>query len=201
MPSRVAAVAKIVVCVTTSSGSRPVTTLPSRPVVVTQPQTRQLHVPTQTTLLITPKPALAAASVSLSLPLYQAFHLSHRHQRADLTKMDATLARIFVSNAQWVEAVNSAEPGFFEKTAKGQSPKVRVIPTSFSSSTTCGDGGVARGDTLLFPFALYFILNILTDPLARMLGLSRPRKRRNCLASGRYLRSPQHCEPSPSRRR
>lgn len=132
MPSRVAAVAKIVVCGTTSSGSRPVTTLPSpsRPVLVTQPQTRQLHVPTQTTLFITPKPALAAASVSLSLPLYQAFHLSHRHQRADLTKMDATLARIFVSNAQWVEAVNSAEPGFFEKTAKGQSPKVRVIPTS-----------------------------------------------------------------------
>jgi hypothetical protein len=132
MPSRVSAVAKIVVCVTTGSGSRPGTTVSSRPVV-----TRQLHVPTQTTLLSTPKPTAAAASgtisATLSSLLCQSFHLSHRHQRHHqhhLTKMDAALAKIFVSNAQWVKAVNSAEPGFFEQSAQGQSPKVRAIMTS-----------------------------------------------------------------------
>jgi len=126
MPSRVAGVAKIVVCVTTSSGPRPGTVVSSRP-VVTQPQdrqqTRQLHVPTQTTV-----------SLSLRLSsLYQSFHLSHCHQRHHqhhLTKMDAAVAKIFVSNNQWVNAVNSAEPGFFEQSAKGQSPKVRAITTS-----------------------------------------------------------------------
>jgi hypothetical protein len=139
MPSRVAAVAKIVVCVTTGSGSHPGTAVSSRP-AVTQPQnrqqTRQLHVPTQTTLLSTPKPTAAAASgtvsATLSSLLYQSFHLSHRHQRHHqhhLTKMDAALAKIFVSNAQWVKAVNSAEPGFFEQSAQGQSPKVRAIMT------------------------------------------------------------------------
>lgn len=135
MPSRVTAVAKIVVCITTGSGSRPGTTVSSRP-VATQPQTRQqtrqLHVPTQTTLLSTPKPTAAAASgavsATLSSLLYQSFHLSH-HQH-HLTKMDAALAKIFVSNAQWVKAVNSAEPGFFEQSTQGQSPKVRAIMTS-----------------------------------------------------------------------
>jgi hypothetical protein len=48
---------------------------------------------------------------------------------------------------------------------------------------------VASSEEILsFPFALYFMfmlpfLYILTDPLARMLGLSRPGKCRNCLAS------------------
>lgn len=118
MPSRVAATAKIVVCVTTGSGSCPVRTVPLRP---SQPkvQTRQLHA-----LLTTPRPATPAA---LSPFPYQYFHLSHRHQSADLTKMDAALARLFVSNAHWAEAVNTADPGFFEKSAEGQSPKVRAI--------------------------------------------------------------------------
>jgi carbonic anhydrase len=39
--------------------------------------------------------------------------------------MDAALAKLFVSNAQWVKAVNTTESGFFEQSAKGQSPKVR----------------------------------------------------------------------------
>jgi carbonic anhydrase len=40
--------------------------------------------------------------------------------------MDAALAKLFVSNAQWVKAVNTTEPGFFEGSAKGQTPKVRL---------------------------------------------------------------------------
>lgn len=100
----------------------PGTTLPSRP-----PQTGKPHLPTQFTLLSTPKSAPPAASrpasVSPSSLLYQSFHLSHRHQHHH--QMDAALAKIFVSNAQWTKAVNSAEPGFFELSAKGQSPKVR----------------------------------------------------------------------------
>jgi len=39
--------------------------------------------------------------------------------------MDEALARLFLSNAQWAKAVNTAEPGFFEQSVKGQSPKVR----------------------------------------------------------------------------
>lgn len=115
MPSRVA--------ILVWSRPRPgpgTTTLPSRP------QTGQLHLPTQFTLLSTPKSVTSRpASVSPSSLLYQSFHLSHHH-RHHLTKMDAALAKIFVSNAQWAKAVNSAEPGFFEQSAKGQSPKVRL---------------------------------------------------------------------------
>lgn len=136
MPSRIAAVAKIVVCISSSGCSPSGTTVSSRP-VVTQPQTRQqtrqLHVPvpTQATLLSTG--ANRTVSPSLSSLLYQSFHLSHRrqqHHQHHSTKMDAALAKLFVSNAQWVKAVNSAEPGFFEQSAKGQSPKVRTITTS-----------------------------------------------------------------------
>jgi hypothetical protein len=135
MPSRVAAVAKIVVCVNGSSGFRAETPALPRPVAsVAQPQAcqqgqgrgRQFHVPSAA-----PTRTVAA---SLSSPLCQSFHLSsHRHQQHhqhNLTKMDAALAKIFVSNAQWVKAVDTAEPGFFEQSAKGQSPKVRAIPTS-----------------------------------------------------------------------
>lgn len=120
MPSRVSAAAKIVVCVTTSSNSRPGAAVPPRP-IVTQPQNSRLHVPTQikNTLLSTSK------SVSLSSLFYQqSFRLSHHRHYSD--KMDATLAKLFVSNAQWVKAVNSTEPAFFEQSAKVQSPKVRL---------------------------------------------------------------------------
>ena len=200
MPSRVTVVAKIV-CVTTSSGPRPGTALSSRP-IVTQPQTRQLHLPTQPTLLSTPKSAAATANRTVSLSL-SSLHLSHRHQYYS-TKMDAALAKLFVSNSQWVKAVNLAEPNFFKESAKKQSPKVRSITTFLLPRAAM----VALWEeTLSFllrctlcswvPFVYY----ILTDPLARMLGLSRPRKRHNCFASRRYLRSPQHCEPSPPGRR
>jgi hypothetical protein len=46
--------------------------------------------------------------------------------------MDATLAKLFLSNAEWVKAVNSTEPGFFEGSAKSQSPKVRLRLRFFS---------------------------------------------------------------------
>jgi carbonic anhydrase len=35
------------------------------------------------------------------------------------------LSRLLSANAQWAKDVDQAEPGFFEQTAKGQSPKVR----------------------------------------------------------------------------
>src|SRR5258708_9752625 len=127
MPSRVAVVAKIVVCAPSSlNGSRPGTPVSA---VVTQPQSRKLHVPTQNTLLSTPKPVAAprnrTVSASPSSLLYQSSHLSHRHRQHHSYKMDAALAKIFVSNSQWIKAVNTAEPGFFEQSAKGQSPKMR----------------------------------------------------------------------------
>jgi len=46
--------------------------------------------------------------------------------------MDATLAKIFSSNGQWAKAVNAAEPGFFEQSAKGQAPKVLWLGCSDS---------------------------------------------------------------------
>jgi len=47
--------------------------------------------------------------------------------------MDATLAKIFLSNAQWVKAVDSAEPNFFKQSAKNiQSPKILWVGCSDS---------------------------------------------------------------------
>jgi hypothetical protein len=180
--------AKTIVCVARSSDFRAETRL-----VVTQPQTqtqtRQLHVPTQAA-------ARRAVSVSVS---FSSLHLLRRHHQQYSTKMDAALAKIFVSNAQWVKAVSAAEPGFFEQSAKGQSPKVRAITTT---SLLPPRGVVGGGTFTLFMLTDGFLsCTIRTDPLARMLGLSRPRKCYNCLASRRYLCSPQYCEPSPPRRR
>lgn len=123
--------AKTIVCVARSSDFRAETRL-----VVTQPQTqaqtqtRHLHVPTQ---------AAARRAVSISVS-FSSLYLLRRHHQHHSTKMDAALAKIFVSNAQWVKAVSAAEPGFFEQSAKGQSPKVRAIYDDFSSSATwrCG---------------------------------------------------------------
>jgi hypothetical protein len=130
MPSRVAAVAKVIVCSSTNSSSRPGTAVPSRP-VATQPQARDLHIPTQNTLKSSSKTAAApalsrAVSLSLSSLLHRSLYISHppRHHHST-NKMDAALAKLFVSNAQWVKAVNTTESGFFEQSAKGQSPKVR----------------------------------------------------------------------------
>jgi hypothetical protein len=136
MPSRVAAV-----CVTASSCFRPGT----GPVVTSPLLTRQLHVPTQTTLLSTPKRTVSPSSL----------HLSHRHQH-HLTTMDAALAKIFVSNSQWVKAVNSAEPGFFEESAKGQTPKVRAITTSLLPPRAAMAASWEK--ILFFPFTLYLML-------------------------------------------
>ena len=36
------------------------------------------------------------------------------------------LSRILAANAQWAHDVAQVEPGFFEKSAQGQSPKVVV---------------------------------------------------------------------------
>jgi hypothetical protein len=43
--------------------------------------------------------------------------------------MDEALARLILCNAQCAKAVNTAEPGFFEESVKGQGPKVcRFFP-------------------------------------------------------------------------
>ena len=44
--------------------------------------------------------------------------------------MDDTLKNLFKSNAQWAQAMKAADPGFFERSVKSQSPKVRAITTS-----------------------------------------------------------------------
>jgi hypothetical protein len=132
MPSRVAAVAKVIVCSsTTNSSSRPGTSVPSRP-VPTQPQARNLHIPTQNTFKSSPETAAAPAAsravslFSLSSLLHRSLYISHpRRHHHSTNKMDAALAKLFVSNAQWVKAVNTTESGFFEQSAKSQSPKVR----------------------------------------------------------------------------
>jgi carbonic anhydrase len=46
--------------------------------------------------------------------------------------MDDTLAKLFNSNEQWSKAVEAAEPGFFENSAKGQSPKILWLGCSDS---------------------------------------------------------------------
>ena len=54
-------------------------------------------------------------------------HHCHHHHNHLSSQMDAALAKIFLSNAQWVKAVNASEPGFFEQSAQGQTPKVRPL--------------------------------------------------------------------------
>jgi len=65
--------------------------------------------------------------------------------------MDAALAKIFLSNAQWVKAVNASEPGFFEQSAQGQTPKVlwlgcsdSRVPESVVTASRPGDIFVHR---------------------------------------------------------
>ena len=203
MPSRAAALAKVVIC------SRQ--ELSSRAPVATQPQSRQLHIPTQITLKRSkksaPPTANSAVSVFLSPLLHRVFHISHRHHHHHhSTKMDAALAKLFVSNAQWVKAVNTAEPGFFEGSAKGQTPKVRLRLHFFSHHVQPMTAPWGR-HCPSFCVALYAQWFVCvygctpTDSLARMLGLSRPRERRDRLAPRRPLRSPQHREPDPPERR
>ena len=72
--------------------------------------------------------------------------------------MDPTLARIFLSNAQWAEAVNAAEPRFFEQSAEGQAPKVRPF---------CPRSAIAS--PLSSPLIVLISVLVLADPLAWML--------------------------------
>ncbi|KAH9981596.1 carbonic anhydrase [Russula compacta] len=65
--------------------------------------------------------------------------------------MDATLAKLFLSNSQWLKAVDAAEPGFFEQSAKGQSPKIlwlgcsdSRVPESVITASRPGDIFVHR---------------------------------------------------------
>jgi len=65
--------------------------------------------------------------------------------------MDATLAKIFSNNSQWAAAVNAADSDFFERSAKGQTPKVlwlgcsdSRIPESVITASPPGDIFVHR---------------------------------------------------------
>jgi len=65
--------------------------------------------------------------------------------------MDPALAKLFLSNAQWLAAVNAAETGFFEQSAKGQSPKIlwlgcsdSRVPESVITASRPGDIFVHR---------------------------------------------------------
>ncbi|KAI9449164.1 carbonic anhydrase [Lactarius psammicola] len=66
--------------------------------------------------------------------------------------MDPTLAKIFSANSQWAEAVNAADPGFFERSAKNpQTPKVlwlgcsdSRVPESVITASRPGDIFVHR---------------------------------------------------------
>ena len=62
-----------------------------------------------------------------SLSILDAPFLLHtrRHHHHTSMPVDETLAKLFSANTQWADAVSTAEPGFFEQSAKGQFPKVR----------------------------------------------------------------------------
>lgn len=146
MPSRAAVVAKVLVCATTTNGSAP-----SRTVVVTQPRGSQ--VATQVPLV---SPRKKTANRHIPAPASSRFdeliRISRRyHHHHTSTRMDPTLARIFLSNAQWAEAVNAAEPRFFEQSAEGQAPKIlwlgcsdSRVPESVVTASRPGDIFVHR---------------------------------------------------------
>jgi hypothetical protein len=118
MPSRAAVVAKVIVCATST------TTNGSAPRTITQPRGSA-----QVTL-VGPRKKIANRHfpASFYFPFDELFRISrrlHHHHHHLSTHMDPTLARIFLSNAQWAEAVKAAEPGFFPQSAEGQTPKVR----------------------------------------------------------------------------
>lgn len=150
MPSRAAVVAKVFVCATTTNGSAPSRT------VVTQPRASQ--VATQVSLVAPPKkPANRHISASFSSELFRISRRHHHHNHHLSTRMDPTLARIILSNAQWAEAVNAAEPDFFERSAEGQTPKVRPFcPRSAVTS-------ILSSSLIVLMFVL-----VHSDPLAWM---------------------------------
>ena len=52
---------------------------------------------------------------------------------------------LLAANAKWADAVNRTEPGFFQRSAEGQSPKVRrsLVPTPSYRDTTHRSSGSA----------------------------------------------------------
>jgi len=123
MPSRAAVVAKVLVCATTTTTNG---SAPSRTVT----QSRGSQVATQVTLVGPRKKPANRCIIPASFysPFDELFRISRRHHYHHhhylSTRMDTTLASIFLQNAQWAEAVNAADPGFFQRSAEGQSPKV-----------------------------------------------------------------------------
>lgn len=117
MPSRAAVLAKVLVCATTTNSSAPSRT-------VTQPRGSQ----GATQVVPRKKTANRHFPASFSFPFDELFRISRRlhHHHHLSTRMDSTLAKIFLSNSHWAEAVNAADPGFFKRSAEeDQAPKVR----------------------------------------------------------------------------
>lgn len=163
MPSRALAV-KAALCANTScSGSRPSWSgTGSRPKTVVAYSSHGFL------------PISASLFRRASAFLDEPFLSKRRHYHHSSITMDATLGKIFANNSQWAEAVNAAEPGFFEGSAKNpQKPKVR------------------RRSCLAFPLSSLRITSSSAYPgaLARMFRLPCPRKRHHCLPSRRHLRA------------
>lgn len=55
----------------------------------------------------------------------------------------SALLALLDANANWVDAVNQAEPGFFAKSAQGQRPKVSVSLTVYRPLTPTRSSGLA----------------------------------------------------------
>jgi hypothetical protein len=124
MPSRAAALVRVVCATTTSTNQYPVTTTQPRPPIATQVTLNGLS-RTRDTANRGSAPSLFDGSFYIS----RRHHHNHNHPK---TQMDEALARIFLSNSQWAKAVNAAEDSFFKQSAEGQSPKVR--PFCFHSA-------------------------------------------------------------------
>jgi len=50
-----------------------------------------------------------------------------------MAAIDPVLANLLERNAKWAKAVEEADPGFFERSSKGQSPQVSLHISSSSS--------------------------------------------------------------------
>ncbi|KAI0294725.1 carbonic anhydrase [Multifurca ochricompacta] len=163
MPSRVAtaaikgASAPIALsCPTGTRSLRPCAISP--PTVVTQPCGIQVTTPS-VSLALSSSPARTNRRASDYLFFQESFynlrhhyhyHQHHHHHRQSIS-MDTTLAKLFSNNDQWVDAVNKADPDFFEKSAQGQSPKVlwlgcsdSRVPESVLTASRPGDIFVHR---------------------------------------------------------
>ena len=176
MPSRVFAVKAILCATTSSSGSRPkLSGTGSRPRTVVAHSSHGIHVAN----LPFSAGLIRRTCSSLSI-LDKPFLRTRRHHHYKSIPMDATLAKIFSANAQWTEAVNAAEPGFFEKSAKSQTPKV-----------SCRSLWLPI--VIISPFAF---VSTHAGALARMFRCPRPRKCHHCLAPRRHVRPSQRRQVS-----